>query len=132
MLRNVYSIVTDPSEKIYAMRLVTNSVVPSRYENTRNPPDGAEMSSTNILRVKIVSGSGKIREGGPHDEAKDTKQDELVERIWTGVVPVYEMLGEPVASADNRLGAVPGYLREYVEETSRGNEMYAGEAARKP
>ena len=126
------SIVTDPSEKFYAMRLVTNSVIPTRYENTRNPPDSAEMSSTNILRVSIVSGSGKIREGGPHDEKKDEGRQDITESTWTGVVPVFETFGTPVASATNRVDDVPAYIREYVEETTAGNERYAGEAARKP
>ena len=123
---------TDPAEKLYAMHLVTNSVVPHRYENTRNPPDGAEMASTNILRVSIVSGSGKIREGGPHDEKKDSGREDVTSKTWTGVVPVFEMLGDPVASETNRVESVPGYLREYVEGTNRGNEEYAGIAARKP
>jgi hypothetical protein len=126
------SIVTDPEEKLYAMRLVTNSVVPSRYENTRNPPDGAEMASTNILRVSIVSGSGKIREGAPHDEKKDSGREDVTSKTWTGVVPVFETLGSPVAAEGNRVESVPGYLREYVEGTNRGNEEYAGRAARKP
>ena len=126
------SLVEDPEEKVWAMKLVTNSVVPGRYENSRNPPDGAEMASTNILRVKVVSGSGKIREGGPHDEAKDEKREDVTSRTWVGVVPVFETLGAPVPSRENKVEALPEYLREYVEETTRGNEQYAGVAARKP
>jgi nitroimidazol reductase NimA-like FMN-containing flavoprotein (pyridoxamine 5'-phosphate oxidase superfamily) len=126
------SIVTDPQEKVFAMRLVTNSVVPTRYENSRNPPDSAEMASTNILRVTIVSGSGKIREGGPHDEKKDEGREDVTSSTWTGVVPVYETLGEPVASASNRVAELPGYIRDYAEETTGGNRAYAGEAASKP
>ena len=126
------TIVTDPLEKLYAMELVTNSVVPSRYENTRHPPDSAEMASTNILRVSIVSGSAKIREGGPHDDKKDEQREDVTSKTWTGVVPVYETLGEPVAAETNRVKEVPGYLREFVEGTTGRNREYAGVAARKP
>lgn len=124
------SIVTDPGEKLYAMHLVTNSVLPARYENSRSPPDSAELSSTSILRVNIVSGSGKIRSGGPHDDKKDTSREDITSSTWTGVVPVYETLGEPVAAPTNKVGVLPGYIREYVEETTGGNERYARQAAR--
>jgi hypothetical protein len=53
--------VTDVEEKLWAMELVTNSVVPDRWKNTRVPPNNAEMQSTQILRVKIESGSSKVR-----------------------------------------------------------------------
>lgn len=125
-------LVEDIDEKVWAMKLVTNSVVPSRYENSRNPPDGAEMQSTNILRVKVVSGSGKVREGGPHDEAKDEKREDITSSTWVGVVPVYETLGQPVPSSSNRVAELPEYLKTYVNETTAGNEEYAAVAARKP
>ena len=126
------TLVTDPAEKLWAMQLVTDSVVPGRYMNSRNPPDGAEMQSTNILRVRVVSGSGKVREGGPHDEAKDEGREDITSSTWTGVVPVYETLGEPVPSASNKVLQLPEYIKEYVDETTKGNEEYAGVAARKP
>ena len=125
-------LVENIDEKVWAMKLVTNSVVPSRYENSRNPPDGAEMQSTNILRVTIVSGSGKIREGGPHDEAKDEKRDDVTSSTWVGVVPVYETLGRPVPAASNKVESLPEYLKTYVDETTAGNEEYAAVTARKP
>lgn len=33
-------------EKLWAMEKITNKVVTQRWENTKSPPDGAEMSST--------------------------------------------------------------------------------------
>lgn len=34
------------------------------------PLDGVEMASNSVLRVKDVSGNGKIRDGGPADDKK--------------------------------------------------------------
>ena len=55
--------VTNVEEKLWAMQQVTNSVVADRWVHTRVPPDSAEMSSTSILKVKVVGGSGKVRVG---------------------------------------------------------------------
>jgi len=45
------------------MELITNSVCPGRWQNSRVPPDAAEMSSTQIMRMRVESGSAKVREG---------------------------------------------------------------------
>ncbi|OJJ45389.1 hypothetical protein ASPZODRAFT_153048 [Penicilliopsis zonata CBS 506.65] len=118
-------LVSDPEEKIYAMRLITDSVLDNRWANTRTPPDKSEMSSTSILRVRVVNASAKVRAGAPHDDRKDTERADLVDSVWTGVVPVYERLGDPVPSLDNRVDEVPGYIRQYVERVNRLNEDYA-------
>lgn len=120
--------VTDAAEKLWAMEVITNSVLRDRWRHTRVPPDGAEMSSTSILRVKVVGGSGKVRVGGPRDEVKDLKREELRDTVWTGVVPVYEHFGEPVAGRDNRVKEVPSHVEEFAREMREGNERYAKEA----
>ena len=132
VLHGYASLVESVEEKVWAMELITNSVVPNRWANSRIPPDGAEMQSTNVLRVKVVSGSGKIRDGGPHDEAKDTTREDVTESTWIGVVPVVETFCQPVASATNKVGKVPEYIASYVAETNAKNEEYAQSAARLP
>jgi len=119
-------------EKLYAMQLITNKVVDGRWENTRIPPDNVEMTSTTILRVKVETGSGKIRQGGPHDEAKDENRDEITEKVWTGVVPVYEAFDTPIASATNKVKELPSYLDSYVSQTNSGNRETALEAVNEP
>ncbi|KAL1954194.1 hypothetical protein VTO42DRAFT_1550 [Malbranchea cinnamomea] len=119
--------VTDEEEKLYAMKLITNSVVPSRWENTRNPPDGGEMASTTILRVKIVDGSGKVRNGGVSDERQDLERPELVDKVWTGVVPIWQTFGEPIPSPYNKV-PVPEHISSYIKEMNEKNERYAKEA----
>jgi len=121
--------VTDKDEKMWAMELITNSVIPGRWDQTRVPPDAGELASTTILRVRIVSGSGKIREGEPHDDKKDLGRDDLVNKVWTGVVPVWQTVGEPVAGKANRVSEIPGYLRDFRDGENETNEKYAMEAA---
>lgn len=95
------------------------------------PPNKGEMASTQILRVRIDSGSAKVREGVPNDEACDLGEEGVLDAVWTGVVPVYERFGEPVVGPYNRVKEVPEYVKSYVEEMNKGNESYALEAARK-
>ncbi|KAH6842879.1 hypothetical protein B0I37DRAFT_206018 [Chaetomium sp. MPI-CAGE-AT-0009] len=122
------TLVTDVAEKLYAMELITNSVVPGRWEHTRVPPNAAEMQSTSVLRVRISAGSAKIRTGEPHDERADLEDGALLDRVWTGVVPVYTVRGEPVAGGYNRVGEVPGYLEGWRAEVNKDSEEYAREA----
>ncbi|PLN83306.1 hypothetical protein BDW42DRAFT_67445 [Aspergillus taichungensis] len=130
ILHGYASLVTDPAEKLYAMRLMTDSVVAGRWAGTRVPPDGAEMASTAVLRVRVVGGSGKIRDGGVSDERKDSGDESVTGRVWTGVVPVWETFGEPVRDGDGRVGEVPGYLAEFVERRNAENRAYAVGAVR--
>lgn len=125
-------LVTAADERLWAMELITNSVVPGRWGNTRVPPTGGELSSTSILRVKVVSASGKIREGGPHDEKKDLHNEELTARVWTGVVPMWETLGEPVAGTPDRVKELPEYLEAFIRTGNERDERYAKDAAFEP
>ena len=116
--RHSATLVEDVEEKLWAMELITNSVVPSRWTHTRIPPNAAEMSSTQILRVKIESGSAKIREGVPEDAKCDLEDNEVLDRVWTGVLPLYERIGEPVPGPYNRVMEIPGYIRGWVEDVN--------------
>lgn len=87
------------------------------------------MASTTILKVKIVNGSGKIRTGGPGDEKKDTERLDLLQRVWTGVVPIWETVGEPVVGGDGRVDDVPEHVRAFRDNSNKVNEKYAKAAA---
>lgn len=109
----------------YAMRLITDSMVAGRWDNTR-APDEAEIAATRILKVRIDSASAKVRDSGVSDDAKDLKNDETTARVWTGVIPYVEVLGEPKPAGTNRVAGVPSYIEEHV----RGhNEKAGGQAA---
>jgi hypothetical protein len=129
ILHGYATLVTEEKEKLYAMELITNSVVPDRWANTRIPPDGAEMSSTTILRVKVVDGSGKIRDGGVSDERKDRDKSEVTGKTWTGVVPTWETFGEPIPAESNEIKDVPEHVRAYIDSCNKSNPAYALSAA---
>lgn len=116
-------------EKRWAMRMITNSVVTNRWEHTRIPPDSAEMSSTVILKVKVVDGSGKIRTGSSSDERKDAENEEITSRVWTGVVPVWETFGQPISSPDNKVTEVPGHISSFIHGRNERNRADAEAAA---
>ncbi|KAL8692438.1 MAG: hypothetical protein Q9218_002538 [Villophora microphyllina] len=124
--------VDNAEEKLWAMELITNAVVSGRWQESRTPPDGAELASTTILKVRIASGSGKIRDGGPHDDKKDLGRSDVVERVWTGVVPIWETMGEPIASSNNRVSDRPEYIHAFADRVNKKNESYAQKAARDP
>ena len=126
------TIVDNDAEKLWAMELVTNSVVPDRWAHTRVPPDAAEMQSTRILKVKISAASGKVREGVPNDEKKDLTREDVLDKVWTGVIPIYETYGEPQAGPYNRIKDVPEHVEGFVLERNEVNETYAYDAAHKP
>ena len=121
--------VTDAEEKLWAMELITEKVMTGRWSNSRVPPDQGEMSSTTILKVKIVNGSGKIRDGGPHDYKRDLENDEVMKGIWTGVVPIWESYGKPEPSKYNLVRDVPNHITEYLGEENSKAEKYANEVA---
>lgn len=105
-------LVTDPDEKLYAMEHITNKVIADRWKNTRLPLNKGELSSTQMLRVKIHSGSGKIRDGPPADDKADLADETAANSVWTGYLPVTETIGEPVPSSYNKI-AVPQHVIEH-------------------
>jgi len=131
ILHGTATLVEDVEEKTYAMRLITESVLPGRWLGTRVPPDEAELSSTSVLRVVVSSASAKIRAGGPSDGRKDVERGEVTGRVWTGVVPVWEMMGCPVPAGEGVGGEAPGYVTEYVEGRNKREKGHAEGAAGK-
>lgn len=125
ILHGYASLVTDEKEKLWAMKLITNSVLEDRWDHSRAPPDSAEMQSTVILKVKIMDGSGKIRDGGVSDERKDYSNEDVTNNVWTGVIPVWETFGTPIPSGDSKVAAVPEYISSYVAKKNSQNKALA-------
>lgn len=87
LLHGYAALVTDPGEKLYAMELMTDNLIPDRWANTRVPPNKTEMTSTAILRVEIVDASAKVRDGEPGEDRGDERDEGVRGRVWTGVLP---------------------------------------------
>jgi nitroimidazol reductase NimA-like FMN-containing flavoprotein (pyridoxamine 5'-phosphate oxidase superfamily) len=83
-------LVTDPAEKMEALRCLTNHMVPGRWEEVRQPSE-KEMLSTSVLALPLEEASAKVRSGPPLD-----LEDDWSSPVWAGVVPVLTHLGEPV------------------------------------
>ncbi|KAH9476372.1 hypothetical protein JR316_0011947 [Psilocybe cubensis] len=125
------NIVTDSAEKMYALQLITDSLIPSRWDHSRVPPTPSEMNSTSVLRVDIVSASAKIRAGPPGNDRADLDDVGMRQRVWTGVLPAWGVWGPPVAAPENLVPDVPGYISDFVKEQNDKGERYATEIAGK-
>ncbi|KAK4665897.1 hypothetical protein QC763_408660 [Podospora pseudopauciseta] len=123
------TVVTDPAEKLYAMELITNKVVPNRWNEARTPPTAGEMAATAVMKVKIDTGSAKVRTGPPKDDKGDLENEEVREKVWVGTVPVYTVLGEPKVAEYNLAEEVPKTLVEWRKEVNQDAKEYAELAA---
>jgi len=94
----VARLVTDPDEKLLALRTITEHLVPGQWSYARQPSK-KELAATSALAVPLTESSVKIRAGGPSDEPEDYTLD-----IWAGVVPVTTGFGEPEPDAVLRSG----------------------------
>jgi nitroimidazol reductase NimA-like FMN-containing flavoprotein (pyridoxamine 5'-phosphate oxidase superfamily) len=124
------TLVTDVEEKTYALEQITNGIVPDRWNHTRLPLTNAELQSTSVLKIRIVSGSAKIRTGNAGDERGDMENDQLRDGTWTGVLPVYTSIGSPVAS-DYAKVAVPAHVKDFIEGYNRESREYCVESTKK-
>jgi uncharacterized protein len=82
----------DASERLHAMRCISEHNLPGRWDEVR-PLDAQEIKATAIIEVAIESASAKIREGPP------SKDDEVDQGVWSGVLPVVTTFGSPIADA---------------------------------
>jgi len=119
------TLVEDSREKMYALKLMTDNMVPDRWDNTRVPPTEAEMKSTGVLRVDIVSASAKIRAYPPGSDKTDVADEVTRERVWTGSVPTYIRYGEPIPAVENLSKEVPEYLTHWVKEANQKGDEYS-------
>lgn len=97
----------------------------SQQASSRNISKSNKPATTRALKVKVIDGSGKIRDGGVSDEPKDKDNDEVTSRIWTGVVPVWETFGQPVPSAENKITEVPEHITSFIASKNAQNRALA-------
>jgi hypothetical protein len=102
--------VTQKDEKIEALRLITEQIIPQRWEEARIPDDD-ELKATMVLSFQIDEASAKIRTGPPGDKASDYALD-----IWAGVLPLNIQYAEPVNDPKLRAGiAVPKSVLQAIQ-----------------
>jgi hypothetical protein len=91
-------LVTDPIERMEALKIVSDQIIPGRWEEARLP-NNKELKATKVLKLDISEASAKIRTGPPSDEKADYKLD-----IWAGVIPIEKKYGQPIADPDLKDG----------------------------
>jgi hypothetical protein len=102
------TLVEDPSEKLEALRLLSEHIIPGRWADSRQPNE-KELKATSVLRLPIEEFSAKVRQGPAVDDEEDYSFP-----TWAGVVPLEMTVGEPIDDA--RLiprQSVPEYARKY-------------------
>lgn len=111
------TLLDDPTEKLEALRLLSEHILPGRWAESRQPNE-KELKATSVLRVPIEEFSAKVRQGPAVDDEADYSFP-----TWAGVVPLNMVAGEPID--DSRLTpgqAVPGYARGYTRKSIPGTE----------
>jgi nitroimidazol reductase NimA-like FMN-containing flavoprotein (pyridoxamine 5'-phosphate oxidase superfamily) len=102
------TLVDDPEEKLAALRMLSEHILPGRWDDSRQPNE-RELKATSVLRVPIEEFSAKVRLGPPVDDEEDYSFP-----TWAGVVPLAMVAGKPIDDA--RLMPeieVPEYARKY-------------------
>ena len=100
--------VTDPEEKLEALRLLSEHILPGRWVESRLPNE-KEFKATQVMRLPITEFSAKVRQGPPIDDEED-----LAFPTWAGVIPLEMVVGEPITDPTmDPVREVPGYARRY-------------------
>lgn len=79
-------LVEDRDEKIHGMRIISEHLMPGRWDELREPLE-KEIKMTGVIAVAIDSASAKVSAGMPDDEDED-----YAIPIWAGVVPLESTL----------------------------------------
>lgn len=99
--------ISDPAEKIRALRIISEHLMPGRWNDVRRPSE-KELKATAVLEFSIEEASAKIREGPPLDDEEDYSLP-----VWAGTVPLRMEKQAPVP--DPRLAEdieMPEYIKK--------------------
>lgn len=117
------SLVDDPEEKLEALRVLSEHILPGRWDDSRQPNE-RELKQTSVLRVPIEEFSAKVRTGPPMDDEEDYSFP-----TWAGVIPLEMRASTPIA--DSRLDAgreAPSYVTNYsrvIDASNAGPREYS-------
>ena len=105
------TLVDDPKEKLAALRILSEHILPGRWDDARQPNE-RELKQTSVLRVPIEEFSAKVRVGPPIDDEEDYSLP-----TWAGVVPLEMVAGKPIDDARLLPGIEsPEYSRHYTRK----------------
>jgi uncharacterized protein len=100
--------VREEQEKLEALRLLSEHILPGRWVDSRLPNE-KELKQTLVLRLPIEEFSAKVRQGPAIDDEED-----LSFPTWAGVIPLDVVAGQPINDALLKQDTpVPAYARAY-------------------
>ena len=114
--------VEDPTEKLQALRALSEHILPERWDEARQPNE-RELKATLVMRLPINEFSAKVRRGPPIDNEED-----YLFPTWAGVVPLQMVAGSPIN--DPKLDPktpVPSYVRSYSRTARAKKWLVASE-----
>ena len=101
------TLVDDPAEKLAALRVLSEHILPHRWDDVREPNE-KELKATSVLTIPIDEFSAKVRVGPPVDDEEDYSFP-----TWAGVIPLEMTPGAPIR--DERCEKeFPAYLENYA------------------
>ena len=103
-------------EKLEALHLITDHIVPHRWDEVRKPSE-LEMRQTVVLKLPLLEVSAKVRVGPPVDDDEDYALP-----VWAGVVPIAPQLGAPIDDGRVLPAAPPMSLSRF----SKGDKLERG------
>jgi nitroimidazol reductase NimA-like FMN-containing flavoprotein (pyridoxamine 5'-phosphate oxidase superfamily) len=110
MIFGTARIVREGPERLEALRIVTEHLVPGQWDYAR-PPTRKELAATMVLQVPLAEASVKVRSGPPKDDEQDYDSG-----TWAGVLPARLAFGPAEPDAALRAGVpVPGHLTKLTD-----------------
>ena len=101
--------VTEREEKLEAMRLLVDHIIPGRADDSRWSSE-KELKGTSIVAMSIDDASAKVRTGGPVDDDEDYALPH-----WAGHVPVRTVAGAAVPDPRCDAGFRPTSTRWWAD-----------------
>lgn len=109
--------VEERAEKMAALRLFTERLVPGRWADAREPNE-TELRATAVIRVPIESASAKVRSGPPGDDEAD-----YLLPVWSGVLALAQNWGPPQRDAQLAGDVIlPDYLAALLARSPEQRE----------
>jgi uncharacterized protein len=102
------AMVSDPQEKIAALKTFTEHIIPGRWSEVRGPTE-QELKATTVLVLGLEEVSAKIRSGPPKDDPADQEIP-----VWAGELPLRMEAMTPVNDPNLSPGITPpSYVANY-------------------
>ena len=96
------------AQKNTLLQSFVENLIPGRWKNLR-PMTAKEAKATTVFSMPIDEGSAKVRTGPPVDD-----DDDYSLPIWAGLLPVSQVLHDPVPDPKNLEGLeVPAHIRDF-------------------